>query len=130
MHNINVGSRGYPSGSKTYSIGTPSRKKCIRKFARKSLPSMAKAMVNTPVLFTSVVSKLVEKMKSEMKNISSLSHDSILRDTTEAVKNVHWDTNFSELMQRVSILMQFLKQLIRVAPMTRILSCFLLLHNY
>ena len=50
---------GYSSGSKTYSIGTPSRKKCTRKLAQKSLPSMAKAMVNIPALFMSVVSKLI-----------------------------------------------------------------------
>ena len=43
-----------------------------------------------------------------MKEISSDSHDSILRDTVEAVKNISWETVRLELLEKMPTLMTLL----------------------
>ena len=62
-------------------------------------------------LCLSIVKKLAVQIKSEMKNISSADHDSILRDSVEAIKHFHWDTVFLELQNKVPTLMSLLKQI-------------------
>ena len=45
--------------------------------------------------------KFAQKIKMEMREISSKSHDSILRDVVEAVKHFHWDTVMMELAKKL-----------------------------
>ena len=60
---------------------------------------MAATVVNySPTMCASVITKLVAKIKAEMRKLSSKEHDSILRDTIEAVKHFHWDTVMLELV--------------------------------
>ena len=75
---------------------------------------MAATVVNSPTLCLSIVKKLAVKIKSEMKNISSADHDSILRDSVEAIKHFHWDTVFLELQNKVPTLMSLLKQIVKL----------------
>lgn len=52
------------------------------------------------------------KIKTEMKDISSRAHDSILRDTIEAVKHFSWETILIELKEKLQTLISLLTQLI------------------
>lgn len=100
------------SGTRKYSISTPSRKKCVKKIARKNYVSMASTFVNSLTTAKAVVSKLAIKIKNEMRNISSSTHDSILRDCNEAVRRFHWDTVMCELVRKTPTLMSLLIQLV------------------
>lgn len=59
-----------------------------------------------------MIAKIAIKIKREMKDISSDSHDSILRDTVEAVKHFHWETVMLELLKKMPTLMALLSHLI------------------
>ena len=116
---------GYKSRTQTFCISTPSRKKCVRKLARRSYTSMAATVVNSPTMCATVITKLVAKIKAEMRKLSSKEHDSILRDTIEAVKHFHWDTVMLELVQRAPTLMHLLKQLVVRQDERKPFLCFL-----
>ena len=86
---------------------------------------MAATVVNSPTMLASVVTKSAAKIKAEMKVLNSKDHDSILRDTIEAVKHFHWDTVMLELLQRVPTLMSLLKEVVRRSDEKKPLLCFL-----
>lgn len=115
----------YPSGTQRFKIKTPSRKMCVKRLTRKSYASMASTLVNSPRMCGSVIRKLATKIKAEMKSISSNDHDSILRDTIEAVKHFHWDTVMLELLKKVPTLMNLLKQLVNRPAEKKPLLCFI-----
>ncbi len=60
-----------------------------------------------------------------MKAISSDAHDSILRDTIEAVKHFSWQTVWLELTQKIPTLMSLLSHLIPKPDEHKPLLCFL-----
>lgn len=103
----------YKSGTHTYNVTTPVRRKCVKRLTRKSYKLMASTMVNSPTMCASIVKKLSSKIRAEMKDISSKASDSILRDTNEMIKNFEWNKVARELMQRVPTLMNLLKQLVK-----------------
>ena len=76
----------------TYKVQTPSRKKVIRSLVRRKFTSTATALVQSPRMMGPIVTKLVAKIRKEMKHIGSTDHGSILRDTNEAIKQFHWET--------------------------------------
>ena len=108
-----------------YNINTPSRKKCIKRITRKTYVSMASSVVNSPRMSKSIISEVATKIKSEMKDLSSDAHDSILRDSMEAVKHFHWDTVMLELLDKIPTLMSLLSQLVRRPAEQKPLLCFL-----
>ena len=73
-------------------------------------------MLNTPTMtkpiITKLAAKLAAKIRGEMKELSSDSHSSILRDSVEAVKKFHWETVRLELIQKMPSLMSLLSQVI------------------
>lgn len=73
---------------------------------------MAASIVDSPILSKGVVAKIASKIKLEMRNISSAAHDSILRDTMEAIKQFHWETVFLELEKKMPTLLSLLSHLI------------------
>ena len=86
---------------------------------------MASAIAGSPRISKSIISEVSMKIKSEMKDISSKRHDSILRDTIEAVKRFHWDTIWLELQQKMPTLMSLLSQLVRHPVKQKPLLCLL-----
>lgn len=50
-----------------------------------------------------------------MKELCSGEHDSVLRDTTEAVKCFHWETVMLEFENKLPTLMTVLKQIVPLA---------------
>ena len=63
-------------------------------------------MVNTPATSGRIICQVAQKIKTEMKHISSDAHDAILRDNVEAVKYFHWDTVMLELQTTLITLLQ------------------------
>lgn len=115
----------YKTSSRTYSIHTPSRKKTIKRITRKTYHSMASIIVNSPTMSKSVITQVAAKLKSEMKIVSSDAHDSILRDSVEAVKRFSWETVWLELSRNIPTLMPLLTQLIPRASQKKPLLCLL-----
>ena len=112
------------TGSRTYNVHTPSRKKGIKRLTRKSYHSMASTLVNSPTTSKSVISQMATKIKSEMKSLSSDAYDSILRDTIEAVKHFSWEMVSVEFTRKIPTLMSLLSQIIPHASERKPLVCF------
>jgi len=72
-----------------------------------------------------MVSEIAQKIKTEMKDISSEHHDSILLDTLEAVKNFSWETVLLELQNKMPTLMDLLMKLVINPSKKKPLLCFL-----
>ena len=98
----------YRSGSYTYKIRTPSRKKVIKAVTRKSFHASASTMVQSPRFLQSIIVKIALRIKEEMKKLSSNSHDSVLRDSIEGVRCFHWETVRLELVQNLPTLTMLL----------------------
>ena len=110
---------------KAYNISTPSRKKCIRQITRKTYASMASTVVNSPRMLKPIISNVANKIKSEMKAMSSDANDSLLRDSVEAVKHFNWETVMLELLRMAPTLMSLLSQLVQRPAEQKPLLCFL-----
>ncbi len=104
---------------------TPLRKKGIKRLARRSYPSLATMMVASPDTLKSTVFQVSKKIREEMKQLSSDSHDSILKDTVEAVKQFHWDTVLLEYHKMVPTLMMLLQNLVPKPANKKPFICFL-----
>ena len=113
----------YPCGTQQFSITTPIRKKCVKKLTRKSYPSLAATLVNSPIMINSLIRQLAIKIRTEMKDISSDDHDSILRDSIEAIKHFSWETVYLELSRNIPTLMSLLRQLVKQPAKKKPLLC-------
>ena len=113
----------YKSGTQHYHITTPTRKKCVRKLSRRSYPSFVTTIINSPTTRNSVVKQLAAQIREEMKSISSDEHDSVLRDTIEAVKWFSWDTVMLEFIKMMPTLMSLLQQLVKQPSKKKPLLC-------
>ena len=76
-------------------------------------------------MIKSIMSKIAIKIRQEIKQVSSETHDSILRDSVEAVKHFHWETVRLEMVQQTPTLMSLLSQLIGRASEHAPLLCLL-----
>lgn len=87
----------YQSGAKRYKVETPTRKQLIKKYARRRYRSTVSLLTNNDSMFDHVLDSVVKNIKTELKMIGSLQHNSILRDTIEAVRQFSWETIWLEL---------------------------------
>ena len=115
----------YPSGRKKYCIGTPWRKKAVKKLTRWCYPSMAKTIVASQAGSSAVVFTIARLMKREIHRLCSDEHDTLLCDSIEAVKCFSWETMWLELEKNVPTLMALLKSLLTFPQRKRSLLCFL-----
>lgn len=100
-------------GVKKYVVRTPSRSTAIKRVIRKNYTSIAAAVVNSPSTSKSAISNIALKIKREMKSLGSVSHDSVLRDTVEAIKWFSWERVSLELFQKLPTLMALLSKIVR-----------------
>ena len=95
---------------------------------------MAATAVKSAPTFDKVMREVARKIKKEMNDIATSKHDSILRDTVEAVKHFSWDTVTIELQMKTPILMQLLRSLVRnpakSKPFIASIACQLLKDNH
>lgn len=98
--------------SQKFHITTPTHKTAIKRLARKSFNAFASGSITSPRTSKALLSQLALKIKKEMKELSSDKHDSILRDTNEAVKQFSWETVSLELYKMIPTLMTLLALLV------------------
>lgn len=79
-----------------------------------------------------VMREVMRTIKREMRELSSLDQDSILRDNVEAVKHFSWETVTLELQHKLPTLIQLLCCLVRnqSKPFISSLACQLLKDNH
>ncbi|XP_064386162.1 uncharacterized protein LOC135334762 isoform X4 [Halichondria panicea] len=102
----------YKKYTRKFKVNTPSRKRVIKNVTRKSFTSISSQLIRSPSKLKNVLSQLSRKIKQELTTICSDNHDSILRDTCEAVKHFSWETVSLELQKNVPTLMALLKQIV------------------
>ena len=115
----------YPSGRKQFPIGTPWRRKAIKTLTRRSYSSMATTIVSSRSTSIPVISSIVRQVKKEIRKICSDTHDTVLRDSIEAVKCFSWETIWLELEQNLPTLITLLKSLVKFPERNKPLLCFL-----
>ena len=85
---------------------------------------MAAVMLTSSQSLKYTVAELSRKILLEMRELSSAPHDSILRDTVEAVKNFHWDTVLLKYKKMIPTLVMLLEALLPKRANTKPLICF------
>ena len=103
---------------------TPIRKQGIKRLARKSYKSLATMMLESLDSLKSTVTGMAHKILAEMKQLSSDSHDSIIRDDVEAVKNFHWETVMIEYKKMIPTLILLLECLVDKPEERKPFICF------
>ena len=84
----------YPSGTKIYNVssGTHSRKAGIKQYARCCYQAMAVTAAKSAPTSEKIMREVARTIRRETEDLASADHDSILRDTTEAIKHFSWET--------------------------------------
>ena len=70
-----------------FPIKTPTRKAGIKQYTRRCYQAVAATVVKSAPTSDKVMREVARKIKKEMNDIATSKHDSILRDTVEAVKH-------------------------------------------
>ena len=110
----------------SYNIATPVRKKFVRQLARRNYRSFSATAMKSQAVYKPMVTELSCKCKTEMRDLASSEHDSILRDTREAVKRFSWETVMLEFERKLPTLVLLLKGIIPFSQNQRPLLCLLL----
>ena len=99
----------------SYNIATPVRKKFVRQLARRNYQSFSATAMKSQAVYKPMVTELSRKCKTDMRDLASSEHDSILRDTREAVKRFSWETVMLEFERKLPtlVLLLFLTPQIR-----------------
>lgn len=79
---------------------------------RKTYGVLSSSLTNSNQAGDKILLAIIKLLKSEMKKICSVSHDSILRDGYEGVKLFSWETVWQELMSNMPTLMAILTELV------------------
>ena len=101
----------YPSGTKHYKIETPTRKRLIKKYTKRTYPSALSYLAKNQATSKYLLNGVVRNIKGELKLLASVEHNSLLRDTNEAVRRFSWETIWVELMRDVPTLASFFMKL-------------------
>ena len=86
---------------------------------------MSSGLVTSGDTYKQIVSQIGIKIKSEMKDISSVTHNSILKNSCDAIKDFNWDIVMDELLSNLPTLMSLLMQLIPKPMESKPLLCIL-----
>ena len=113
----------YQQGDRTYKIKTSSRKVLIKRGARKNFQSMAAGVLASVDMGTPFVSKISSNIIAEMKAISSINHNSFLRNSVAPVKEFEWEAVYDELYQNMPTLMLILSKVIPNSEGRKPLQC-------
>ena len=95
---------------------TPSRMYAVKRMAWKSYGATASTLIMSPTMLQPLLTKIAMKIREEMRDLSSASHDSILHDTVEAVKNFSWKTVHLELLDKMPTMMALLEHITDKSP--------------
>ena len=101
----------------------PERKSLIERSVRKNYVSMAAGAVDSSDTGPAIVSRICTNIKTEMKTISTITHNSFLRNSVESIKQFSWEAVHEELLNHIPTLMAFLSGLIPKSAEQKPLQC-------
>ena len=101
----------YSSGAKQFEV-TPTRKGAIVSLSKRNYRAAAKKVATSEKTSEHVISVITQQMREEMKEICSKKHNSMLRDSHEAVKMFSWETIWLELEAKLPIMFNFFQKLL------------------
>jgi len=86
----------------------------VKRTVRRFHQALSKSIVNSPTTSKEIICQVFKKILLEMKEISSLEHDSILRSTytVEALKHFEWERVWLELKENLPTLTSLLALII------------------
>lgn len=102
----------YASGSKTFSIKTPTRKRTIKQLARRSYRSFSTSVVNSKLYTRNIVRQMAQTIKGEIKSITSEKEGSIIKGEICALQQFQWESILLHFQRCMPTLMLLLKMLI------------------
>ena len=91
---------------------TPNRKGMMRSLSRRSYKAAASRFAQLPQTRGHLLKSLVKCVNSEIKNICSHNHNSVLRGSHEAIKTFSWETVWHELADNVPTHVEFFNHLL------------------
>ena len=91
---------------------TPNRSKAIASLSRRSFKAAATGIVKLQQTRPYIVAEVAKSIKTEMKNICSLEHNSVLRGQEEQLKSFSWENLLVEFKQNVPTLIMLLRYLL------------------
>lgn len=110
---------------------TPRRKNAVISLSTGRYKSAANSIVAFSKTHVYVLSAVTKQINSEMKNISSLKYNSILRSDHDNVKHFSWVAIWNEFTQKLPTLVSFLRKLLPKSDHKYLLCliCILLKHR-
>lgn len=84
---------------------------------------MAAGAVDSSVTGPAIVSRICTNIKTEMKTISTITHNSFLRNSIESVKQFSWEAVHKEFLNHMPTLMDILSSLIPKSAERKPLQC-------
>ena len=97
----------------------------MKRLARGSYTALSASLTKSDRMGNQIIADIIRIVRKEMKELSSESHSSILRDTFEAVKRFSWETVWMELVNKVPTLMKILSGLVPQPSEDKPLLCLL-----
>ena len=85
----------------------------IKRLTRRSYSSMSTTLLMSQPCSQSVISSVSIQIKCEIQELCSEKHETVLRDSKEAIQFFSWEQIWLELEHSVAILVAFLKLLIK-----------------
>ena len=96
-------------------VNTPSRKRQIKRIVKKLYCAVASSAMSSPIQSRQIIRQVGSKIKAEMKDLSSFTHDSILNNSREAVKWFSWETIRLEFESKMPTLMSLLSEITTIS---------------
>ena len=93
-------------------IRTPSRKRAVASLSRRSYKAAASNIATSKLSATHVLNKVTQQIRTEMSDICSDRHKSMLKKSDEAIKAFSWQELIAEFKQWVPTLFKLLKKIL------------------
>jgi len=101
----------FKSGIKWTELNTPVRRRTVKQVVYQRYRSVASTLIKNNTALESMLMGLGRKIRAERRKLCSLDHNSVLRNTSEAVKHFSWKVVLEELQSNMPTLVKFLKRM-------------------
>ncbi len=117
----------HKSGERSVDVTSPWTRDNVKRVMRKSYGALSSSIVRSSRVSHKVMEEIGKKCRSEVKHICSLDHNSVLKDSDDAVNNFSWDTIWREFTKNVASLLKIIKCLFgKKHKNNKALTCFIL----
>ena len=115
----------YENTVKHYKLNTPYRKKVVMSVVRRSYRSAAKKALAIDKMQLHTIAAVAQQVRSEMKKIRSLGHNSILRNSNATLKQFSWVRIWEEFQSNIPTLVKFMKCVLDFKLVTMLIAMIL-----